>query len=125
MNLTINRNQEDKTGLLGGYKGKTFKVEFKLETTPEERRMVDDYALQNHTLVWRDTPEGKTPQLKASDLLTGYRYKDDNFGNVTKMEVSIIEACKAFNTLLLGLQAYNGKEIIDLQPKTNAQEDID
>ena len=120
MNLTISRSQEDKTGVLGGYKGKTFKADFKLETTAEERRLIEDYAVQNHTLVWRDTPDGKVAHLKVSDLTKGHRYKDDNFGNVAKMEDSIISACKAFNILLLGMQSYNGKDTVDLQPPANS-----
>lgn len=116
MKLNISRAQEQKKGMLGGNKGVSFKLDCHLKATEAEQKLIENYNVRLFTLIWKNTPDGKAPHINVSEHINGQRFSRDTLGEIAKLENEIVEACKAFNLILVGMQAYGGEETIDLQP---------
>lgn len=119
MKLKITRSQEQKKGILGGNKGVNFKFDCRLELIKADENLIEHYNVRTFTLLWKDTPEGKTPRLNVADIINGRTFNSETLGEAAKLETDIIEACKAFNQILISMQIYGGEQIIDLQPPAN------
>jgi hypothetical protein len=114
MKLIIRRDQEAKTGLLGGHKGMTFILSCRVELTPEERDLIAKYKAENQPLTYSTDREGrKIPKYYISSLTLGIMERMQDIAVLLNNEEAIKEACKEFKILLSVMASFGGEEIIE------------
>jgi hypothetical protein len=119
MKLFIKREQKAQTGFLGGNKGVTFYLSYRIELTPEEKALVEKYkeeiilfAFTRGRTKGHDTKEIPNPKDVISNLMQGFTES----GEVRTMhedERTIKEGCSNFKVLLNAEMTYGGEEVVD------------
>jgi hypothetical protein len=114
MKLFIKRDQKAQTGILGGHKGMTFLLSYRIELTPEEKALVDKYKAENHPLTFGRDREGKQiPKDTVSSLMRGGTDEVKDITVLLNNEEILKDACKNFKILLNVMATFGGEEIVD------------
>ncbi len=114
MKLIIKRDQEAKTGLLGGHKGMTFVLSCRVEITPEEKALIAKYKAESQPLVYSTDREGKSiPKYFVFSLTTGITERTQDITTLLNNEEIIKKACADFKTLLEVMASFGGEEVIE------------
>ena len=115
MKLYIRRSQEDKKGVLGGHKGVTFDVEFRLELTPEENALVEKYKYQKEALTTRqDTDGDDVAWHTVSDLMNGVSVPSSSITTILHNEQLIKDACENLKQTLDVMSTFGGEDVVDI-----------
>lgn len=123
MKLLIERGQSIKKGLLGNHKGTEFTLECRAVLDRTEIDLIDQYALSDFVLIWNDTPDGKTPNLKLSELISGRIYRRDDIQAITSLQNNIKQGCESLQAIIISAFEWHGstEENIDLiQPAADS-----
>lgn len=114
MKLMINRDQEVKTGILGGHKGMTFVLKCRVELTEEEKELIAKYKADNQPLTYTTDREGREiPRYYVHSLTGGIIERVQDITVLLNNEETIKEACKGFKTLLDVMSTFGGEDIIE------------
>ncbi|MBI4800410.1 MAG: hypothetical protein HY794_17100 [Desulfarculus sp.] len=114
MKLIIERNQREKKGLLGGYKGVAFSLACKLELSPEEKDLVDRYIVGNYTLTYRTLSDGtQEAENTLNGLMAGGYMELEDVATLLHNEEVIKDACQKFKILLEVMKTFGGQEVIE------------
>ena len=114
MKLIIKRDQEAKTGLLGGHKGMRFILSYRVELTPEEQALVTKYKMENYLLTCTTDKNGdKISFHTIGSLMRGGTEIVDDVTILLNNEDVLKKACRNFKTLLEVMATFGGEEVYE------------
>ena len=114
MKLIIRRDQAAKTGIFGGHKGMIFSLSCRVEISPDEKILIEKYKVHENVLTWRDTDDGRIPDVTVNDLVSGKSYVLHDVTTLLNNEEVIKGACQDFKNLLRVMASFGGQEIIEI-----------
>jgi hypothetical protein len=113
MRLIINRRQEDVKGMLGGHKGVSFTLAYRLDLTPEEKELVARYKLGEYPVTWRTVQGTRTPDDTISNMVLGRSQTLSDVTTLLKNETIVKDACDSLPILFRVVRTFGGDEVID------------
>lgn len=118
MKLKIRREQEQKKGLMGGNKGIEFKLDCRVELSPEESALVEkakagDYVLTTYTRFETKREDIKSA-LTVNDLVNGMNSRVTDVQKLLGLEEEIKIGCQNFKSLLQVIGSFGGEEVIEI-----------
>lgn len=78
MKLAIQRSQQDVKGMLGGHKGVTFTLSYRLILSSEEQELVNRYKLDEYPVTWHTFQGERMPDDTIGNMMG--RTESDSFG---------------------------------------------
>lgn len=114
MKLKIQRDQEQKKGLLGGNKGIEFTVKCQVKLTSEEETLIEKAQVGDYTLV-TFVPQGWDSELTftVNDIVNGKTFREKNVSKLLDLEEQVIKGCNNLKALLKVIASFGGEEIIE------------
>lgn len=113
MRLVINRRQEDVKGMLGGHKGVSFTLAYRLELTPEEQELVARYKLSDYPVTWRTVQGTQMPDDTIANMTAGRSQTLSDVTTLLRNESIVKDACDSLPALFEVVRTFGGDEIID------------
>jgi hypothetical protein len=113
MRLIISREQEDIKGMLGGHKGVSFTLAYRLELTPEETELVARYKLEEYPVTWKTIQGTRVPDDTIKNMVAGRRQTLSDVMMLLKNENVIKDACDGLPVLFGVARSFGGQEVID------------
>jgi hypothetical protein len=113
MRLIINRRQAEVKGMLGGHKGVSFTLSYRLELTDEERGLVERYKLQNYPLTWTNTQSGRIPDDTIANMVAGRSQTLNDVTTLLRNEDIVKSACDELMPLFEVCRTFGGDEIVE------------
>lgn len=113
MRLIISRRQQDVKGMLGGHKGVSFTLTYRLELTPEESQLVERYKLSDYPVTWKSVQGTRMPDDTIANMLVGRSQTLSDVTTLLKNESVVKDACDSLPTLFEVVRTFGGDEIID------------
>jgi hypothetical protein len=113
MKLIINRSQQAVTGMLGGHKGMSFTLRYRLDLTPDEQDLVNEYRLMEYPLTWRTIRGDRLPDDTVGGMVSGRSQTLDDVKTLLQNEEIIKAACDALATLFDVVRTFGGDEVIE------------
>lgn len=117
MRLIIKRNQQDQKGMLGGHKGVQFTLQYRLELTEEEQRLVERYRLGYHAITTRMFQGNEIPGHSISDMVRGQSSVVSDVTQLIREENVIKNACDELPILFDVCRSFGGDEVIEYPRK--------
>jgi hypothetical protein len=111
--LIINRSQQAVKGMLGGHKGVSFTLSYRLELTQDEQGLVEQYRLAEYPLTWRVVAGDRLPDDTVGRLISG---RSETLGDVKTLlqnEEIVKNACDELTTLFDVVRTFGGDEVIE------------
>lgn len=116
MKLIIKRDQKAQTGFLGGHKGMTFLLSYRVELTPEEKDLVAKYKVEDKLLAFTSEKGEDIKYIQkytTGSLMRGGAEEVKDITILLDHEEVIKHACKNFKTLLDVMATFGGEEVIE------------
>jgi hypothetical protein len=113
MKLIINRSQQAVKGMLGGHKGMSFTLSYRLELTPDEQGLVEQYRLAEYPLTWRVVAGDRLPDDTVGSLASGRSQTLGDVQTLLQNEEIVKSACDELTTLFDVVRTFGGDEIIE------------
>lgn len=113
MRLVINRRQEDMKGMLGGHKGVSFTLAYRLELTSEEKELVARYKLGDYAVTWRSVQGAQTPDDTIANMTVGRSQTLSDVTTLLRNEKIVKDACDSLPTLFEVVRTFGGDEVIE------------
>jgi hypothetical protein len=113
MKLIVNRSQAAIKGMLGGHKGVQFTLRYRLELTPDEAKLVDEYKLHHYPLTWSTTQGSRMPDDTISNMLEGREQTLTDVTTLLNNEEIVKKACDALPPLFSVVRSFGGDEVIE------------
>lgn len=117
MRLIINRRQEDVKGMLGGHKGVSFTLAYRLELTAEESELVRHYKLEDYAVTWKTVQGNQVPDDTIRNMTLGRSQTVSDVATLLKNESVVKNACDSLPKLFGVVRTFGGDEVIDY-PRT-------
>jgi len=117
MRLNIQRSQNEIRGLLGGSKGFSFTLAYRLELTQVERGIVEKYKLHNYPLTFTTFQGTKVPDDTIANMLNGVSQTVNSVETLLSNEDVIKKACDSLPILFDVIQSFGGTEVVDYPRK--------
>ena len=111
--LIINRSQQAVKGMLGGHKGMSFTLGYRLELTPDEEGLVEQYRLTEYPLTWRVVAGDRLPDDTVGGLVSGRRQTLGDVKTLLENEEIVKSACDQLTTLFDVVRTFGGDEVIE------------
>lgn len=115
--LIISRSQADVKGFLGGHKGVSFTLAYRLELTPDEMELVRRYQLESYPLTWTDQQGIRTPDDTVGALLAGRSQTLNDVTTLVRNEEIVKDACDSLPVLFDVVRSFGGDEVVQY-PRT-------
>jgi hypothetical protein len=114
MQLVINRRQADIKGMLGGHKGVSFTLSYRLVLSDDENALVDRYKLGTYPLTWKTDVRGERfPDDTISNMVAGRSQTLSDVTSLVRNEDVIKNACDDLPVLFDVVRSFGGDEVID------------
>ncbi len=114
MRLVINRRQQDVKGMMGGHKGVSFTLGYRLELTTEESELVQRYALQYYPVTWHTDNRGqRMPDDMIGNMVEGRTQTLTDVTTLIRNENIVKDACDGVVALFDVCRSFGGDEIIE------------
>ena len=113
MRLVISRRQEDVKGMLGGHKGVSFTLAYRLELTSEEKELVSRYKLGDYPVTWRNIQGTQTPDDTIMNMTDGRSQTLSDVTTLLRNETIVKDACDSLPTLFEVVRTFGGDEVIE------------
>jgi hypothetical protein len=111
--LIVNRSQAAMTGMFGGHKGVEFTLSYRLELTPEEHELVQQYKLEYYPVTWRTQQGQRMPDDTISNMLQGRSQTLTDVTTLIANERVVKEACDALPPLFEIVRSFGGDEVVE------------
>jgi hypothetical protein len=111
--LIISRRQQDVKGMLGGHKGVSFTLTYRLELTPEESQLVERYKLSDYPVTWKSVQGTRMPDDTIANMLVGRSQTLSDVTTLLNNESVVKDACDSLPTLFGVVRTFGGDEVID------------
>lgn len=119
MKLVINRSQAAVKGMLGGHKGVEFTLRYRLELTPDETGLVNEYKLQDYPLTWGTVQGTRTPDDTIANMVQGRAQTLTDVTTLLRNEEIVKNACDALPPLFAVVRSFGGDEVVEY-PRSDA-----
>jgi hypothetical protein len=117
--LIINRKQEDQKGLLGGHKGVSFTLSYRLELTAEEQQLVEHYKLEFYPVTWTTGRDGvRMPDDTIGNMVAGRSQTLSDVATLLNNEEIVKKACDQLPPLFEVVRTFGGDEVIEYPRST-------
>jgi hypothetical protein len=113
MRLVISRKQQDVKGMLGGHKGVSFTLAYRLELTAEEKELVARYKLGEYPVTWRTFQGAQSPDDTIENMQAGRSQTLSDVTTLLRNETIVKDACDSLPTLFEVVRTFGGDEVID------------
>jgi hypothetical protein len=113
LRLIISRKQEDVKGVLGGHKGVSFTLAYRLDLTPEERELVARYKLDYYPVTWHSSQGVRTPDDTITNMVAGRSQTLTDVTTLLNNERIVKDACDSLPTLFEVVRTFGGDEVIE------------
>lgn len=113
MRLVINRNQQDVKGMLGGHKGVSFQLRYRLELTPEETDLVARYKLGGYPVTMSEFQGTVVPGDTIEQLVQGRTLTVESVTYLVQKEDIIKNGCDQLPVLFDVCRSFGGSEVIE------------
>jgi hypothetical protein len=117
MKLVIKRSQQDIKGMLGGHKGVSFTLSYRLVLSPEEQELVRRYKLEEYPVTWNTIQGTRMPDDTIANMVAGRTQTLSDVTNLVKNENVVKDACDNLPVLFEVVRTFGGEEVIDY-PRT-------
>jgi hypothetical protein len=121
MKLVIKRSQQDVKGMLGGHKGVSFTLSYRLVLTPEEEALVAKYKLEGHPLTWTTNQGVKIPDDTIANMVVGRTQTVSNVTTLVRNENIVKDACDSLPVLFEVVRTFGGEEVIEYPREAQAE----
>jgi hypothetical protein len=115
--LIISRRQQDVKGMLGGHKGVSFTLAYRLELTPEETELVSRYKLAAYPVTWKSVQGSRLPDDTIENMVAGRSQTISDVTTLLKNESVVKDACDGLPPLFEVVRTFGGDEVVDY-PRT-------
>jgi hypothetical protein len=115
--LIISRRQQDVKGMLGGHKGVSFTLSYRLELTPEETELVSRYKLSDYPVTWKSIQGSQIPDDTIANMIAGRSQTISDVTTLLKNESVVKDACDNLPPLFEVVRTFGGDEVVDY-PRT-------
>lgn len=119
MRLQIRRTQQSVKGMLGGHKGMSFTLTYRLELTPDETELVDRYRLGDYPLTFRTVQGTQMPDDTVTLMQQGRSQTVSDVTTLLKNESIIKNACDSLPALFEVCRTFGGEEIVNYPRKND------
>ena len=113
MKLAIQRSQQDIKGMLGGHKGVSFTLSYRLVLSPEEQELVQRYKLEDYPVTWNTIQGTRMPDDTIANMVAGRTQTLSDVTNLVKNENVVKDACDNLPILFEVVRTFGGEEVID------------
>jgi hypothetical protein len=113
MKLIINRSQQAVKGMLGGHKGMSFTLDYRLELTADEQDLVNEYRLEDYPLTWTTVRGDRLPDDTVGRMVTGRSQTLGDVKTLLQNEEIVKAACDELTTLFDVVRTFGGDEVIE------------
>jgi hypothetical protein len=113
MRLVIQRNQQAVKGMLGGNKGVSFTLAYRLELTPEEQELVRQYKLESYPVTWHTVQGTRLPDDTIGSMTQGTSQTLTDVTTLVRNEDIVKDACDSLPTLFEVVRTFGGSEVIE------------
>lgn len=113
MRLHIRRDQQEVKGMLGGSKGMSFTLRYKLQLTEEEQAIVKQYRLESYPLTWHVVQGTRMPDDTIGNMAQGRSQTVTDVTTLLGNEETVKQACDALPTLFRVVRTFGGTEVIE------------
>lgn len=117
MKLAIQRSQQDIKGMLGGHKGVSFTLYYRLLLTPDEEELVQRYKLEEYPVTWRSFEGTRLPNDTIGNMVAGRSQTLSDVTTLIQNENVVKEACDDLPVLFEVVRTFGGEEVIEY-PRT-------
>lgn len=100
-------------GMLGGHKGVSFTLAYRLVLTPEETELVARYKLGEYPVTWRSLQGQRTPDDTIQNMTAGRSQTLSDVTTLLNNENIVKDACDSLPTLFEVVRTFGGDETID------------
>jgi hypothetical protein len=113
LRLIISRRQQDIKGMLGGHKGVSFTLAYRLELTPEESELVSRYKLGEYPVTWHSLQGQRMPDDTIQNMVAGRSQTLSDVTTLLNNENIVKDACDSLPTLFEVVRTFGGDEVVD------------
>ena len=113
MRLVVNRSQQAVTGMLGGHKGMSFTLSYRLDLTPDEQGLVAKYSLAEYPLTWRTVRGERMPDDTVGGMANGRSQTLNDVKTLLQNEEIVKSACDELVALFEVARTFGGDEVIE------------
>jgi hypothetical protein len=113
MKLIINRSQQDVKGMLGGHKGVSFTLSYRLELAHDEMELVQRYKLEEYPVTWHTVSGNRMPDDTIRNMLQGRSQTVRDVQTLLGNEGVVKDACDSVATLFQVVKTFGGDEVIE------------
>jgi hypothetical protein len=113
LKLCIQRDQQVRTGLMGGHKGVAFTLSWRLVLTDDEQNLVDRYKLHDYPLTWQSARGERVPSETLTTLTRGGSQTLGDVATLVANEEVIKSACDQLPPLFEIASTFGGEEVIE------------
>lgn len=110
MELVIQRNQADVKGLMGGHKGVSFSLSYRLRTTPGEDTIIQRYRLGAHVIA-----RSQASITTVDNMRAGVTETLPSVEILLRNEEVIKQACQDFGVLLRVARSFGGEDVVTIE----------
>lgn len=113
MKLVIKRSQQDVKGMLGGHKGVSFTLSYRLGLTSEEEALVKRYKLEGYPITWTSSQGNRIPDDTIANMVVGRTQTLSDVTTLVRNENIVKEACDSLPVLFEIVRTFGGEEVIE------------
>lgn len=113
MRLVIERDQAAVRGMLGGHKGMSFTLNYRLELSDDEWKLVDQYRLQHYPLTWKTQQGQRLPEDTIANMVEGRSQTLNDVTTLVRNEEVVKNACDELPVLFALVRTFGGTEVIE------------
>jgi hypothetical protein len=113
MKLSIKRSQQDVKGMLGGHKGVSFTLAYRLILTPEEQELVQRYKLEEYPITFTTYQGTQIPDDTIANMMVGRTQTLSDVTTLVRNEDVVKNACDHLPVLFEIARTFGGEEVID------------
>jgi hypothetical protein len=113
MKLIINRSQQDVKGMLGGHKGVSFTLSYRVELGHDELELVQRYKLEEYPVTWHTVGDQRVPDDTIRNMLQGRSQTVRDVKTLLGNEAVVKDACDGVATLFQVVRTFGGDEVIE------------
>jgi hypothetical protein len=111
--LVIERDQQPVKGMLGGSKGVSFTLRYRLELTPDEEALVRQYKIEDYPVTFRTIQGTRMPDDTIGSMVRGASATLSDVTTLVNNENVVKDACDSLPVLFEVVRTFGGTEVIE------------
>lgn len=99
--------------MLGGHKGVSFTLSYRLVLSPEEQELVHRYKLEDYPVTWNTIQGTRMPDDTIANMVAGRTQTLSDVTNLVRNENVVKDACDNLPVLFEVVRTFGGEEVIE------------